>query len=62
MDLRTIRKQKGLTLKQLSDKSEVSFVYIAELERGDKKNPSAQILNRIAKALDVPITCLLEDR
>jgi len=61
LDIRALRKQKGLTLKELSQKSKVSFVYISELERGEKKNPSARILCRIANALDVPLKKLIDE-
>jgi transcriptional regulator with XRE-family HTH domain len=38
----------------------VSQAYLAELERGTKKNPSLPVLRRLAKALGVPVTALLE--
>jgi transcriptional regulator with XRE-family HTH domain len=34
--------------------------YIAQLESGWKKNPSLEILKRLARALGVPVTELLE--
>ena len=33
--------------------------HIVKLESGDKKNPSLDILKRLAKALGVPVTELL---
>jgi len=38
----------------------VTRSYIALLETGRKKNPSLAILQKIAKALGVPVTELLE--
>ncbi len=34
--------------------------YIAQFEPGKKKNPSLDVFKRIAKALGVPVTELLE--
>jgi transcriptional regulator with XRE-family HTH domain len=34
--------------------------YLALLETGDRKNPSLDVLKRLAKALGVPVTALLE--
>ena len=45
---------------QLAKKCAVTQGYIAQLEAGDKKNPSLDVLKRIAKALGVPVTELLE--
>lgn len=59
MNLRELRLARGYTLHQLSELSGVSLMYISELERGTKKNPSAQVLVNLAKSLDVPITTLL---
>jgi len=38
----------------------VGRTYIVKLESGDKKNPSLDVLKRLAKALGVPVTELLE--
>jgi transcriptional regulator with XRE-family HTH domain len=47
-----LRKKKKLSLKDLSDKSGVSGGYIWLLEKGHRKNPSADMMIRIADALD----------
>ena len=44
----------------LADEVGVSQAYIAKLESGDKKNPTLDLLKKIAKALGVPVTELLE--
>lgn len=57
----SLMKEKDMDLKGLSATSGVSYSYLADLRRGVKKNPSATILNKIAKALDVSITDLIDD-
>ena len=58
--LRTLRTGKGLTQVQLATKAKVTQAYVAKLESGDKTNPSLEILKRLAKALGVAVTKLLE--
>lgn len=58
--LREMRDGKGLTQVELAKRAKVTQAYIALLEAGDKKNPSLAILHRLAKALGVPVTKLLE--
>ena len=49
--LTIIRKSKGMTIYELSQLSGVSMGYICHLEKGSRKNPSKEIMERIAKAL-----------
>ncbi len=58
--LRRIREQKGLTQVQLAEKAQVTQPYIAKLETGVRVNPSIELLQRLAKALRVPVTELLK--
>lgn len=58
--LREIRRSKGFTMKELSNKSKVSQSYISDLENEKNNKPSIDILNKLAKALEVPLTKLLE--
>ena len=57
--LKTLREEKGLTQVDLANKAKVERTYIVKLESGDKKNPSLDILKKLAKALGVPVTELL---
>ena len=57
--LKTLREEKGLTQVDLANKAKVERTYIVKLESGDKKNPSLDILKKLAKALGVPVTDLL---
>ena len=58
--LKMLREEKGLTQVELAPKAHVTQSYVAMLEGGEKQNPSLAILKRLAKALDVPVTALLE--
>jgi transcriptional regulator with XRE-family HTH domain len=57
--LKTRREAKGLTQVELAKRARVTQTYIAKLESGDKQNPSLGTLQRLAKALGVPVTELL---
>jgi transcriptional regulator with XRE-family HTH domain len=58
--LRKLRADQGLTMAELAKKAQVTDAYIAQLETGKKKNPSLDVLKRLARALGVPVTELLE--
>ena len=45
--LRKIRKEKNMTIKELSDLSGVSMGYICHLERGTRKNPSRDVMETL---------------
>jgi len=45
---------------ELAKRAEVTDAYIANLETGNKANPSLTVLRRLARALGVPVTELLE--
>ena len=57
--LQRLRESKNMTQRDLADKAKVTPGYIAQLEMGVRKNPSLAVLQRIAKALGVPVTDLL---
>lgn len=59
--LRTLRKDKGLTLEQLAEKTDSSKGYIWELENRDLKKPSAEKLLKIAIELGVTTEFLLNE-
>ncbi len=54
--IKKYRIQKGLTLKEVADKCGISAGYLCHLEKGSRKNPSIEVMQKIAKALDKTIT------
>ncbi len=54
--VRRIREEKGMTLVKLSELSGVSVGYLCHLEKGSRKNPSIEIMEKISKALNKSIT------
>ena len=62
LKLKEIRQSKSLTFKELSKQSKVAIGYLADLENGKCNNPSLATLNKIAKALNVSVTELLDDK
>ncbi len=57
--LRTLRKQRGLTLKQVEKAAQVSNAYLSQIERGLRNPPHPDILNRLAKVYEVPVRELM---
>jgi putative transcriptional regulator len=49
--IKQIRNDASMTLKELHDKTDLSIGYLANLELGHKKNPSRDVMGKIAKAL-----------
>jgi transcriptional regulator with XRE-family HTH domain len=60
-NLKRLRGDKRLSQAGLSREAEVSPAYLSELESGQGKRPSGQVLMRLAKALGVTIAELLGD-
>lgn len=58
-NLKRIREQKNLTLAQLSEKTGLSKVMLTQLEKGGG-NPTINTIWKIAHALDVPYTAILD--
>lgn len=56
-DLRALRKARGLTLSDLSERLHRSVGWLSQVER-DKSNPSMSDLRLIAGALDAPVSLL----
>ena len=56
--IRKLRKQKGLSLRKLAEKVDISFVNIAHIENG-RVTTSEEIIKQLAKALDYDVDKLL---
>lgn len=57
--IREIRNQRGWTLKKLADQSKLNINTLSMVEKG-KTSPSIGTLQRLARALDVPITSFFD--
>ena len=57
--IRELREKKGLTQEELAFKAKVTPGYVAQLELGIRKNPSLDVVRRLAHALGVRLAELL---
>lgn len=58
--LRALRQERGLTLRGLAERSDLSFNTLGLIEHG-KTSPSVSTLQQLAAALAVPITAFFEE-
>lgn len=58
--IKEIRKSKGLTQEELSKKSGVKREYISQIEN-NRNSPNLRTLQKLAKALGVKVSDLLEE-
>ena len=59
-NIKKLRKQKGLSQDRLSKLADISYNTVIKLESGGIINPSIDTVQKLAKALDVPVDALLE--
>lgn len=50
--IKTIRTKNGVTLDILSQKTKLSIGYLSHLENGTRNNPSKEVMEKIAEALN----------
>ncbi len=53
------RNQQGLTLEVLSERAGVAIGYISQIEHGSKTNPTREVLESLARSLNVTVAFLL---
>jgi transcriptional regulator with XRE-family HTH domain len=58
LTVRRLRADRGFTLQALADESGVSKSYLGDIEKG-RKNPTTDVIEAIAEALEVPARELL---
>lgn len=51
--IKKMRNKKGLSSRELARRAGVSQAYLSQLETGKNNNPTAEIISKISKALDV---------
>ena len=54
--IKQFREEKGITLLELANISNVSIGYLSHLENGGRNNPSFNVMSKIANALNKNIT------
>lgn len=59
-NVRKIRQQRRMTQEKLAFEAEIDLTYVGGIERG-KRNPSLMVMARIAEALSVPLTKLMNE-
>jgi transcriptional regulator with XRE-family HTH domain len=59
MKLKAIREAKGMSQAAMAQKAQITREYVNRLEAG-RYDPTIGVLQRLAKALGVPVTALLE--
>jgi transcriptional regulator with XRE-family HTH domain len=57
---RRLRRERGITLRELAEQAQVSVPYLSEIERG-RKEPSSEILAAICRALGLELSDLLAE-
>jgi transcriptional regulator with XRE-family HTH domain len=58
--VRRLRRQRDWTQEQLGRRAGLKQAYISQVESGVRANPSAMVVKKLARALGVPVTELLE--
>lgn len=57
--IKKLRLMKGYSINELSERAGISKSYLSYIERGIQKNPSLQILSKLAHTLDTNLEHLL---
>jgi len=55
-NMKNMRIKKGISLTMLSTATGISMGYLSHLESGTRKNPSVEMMDRIAKFLNETVT------
>lgn len=58
--LKDLRKLKGYTIREVSDRSGVSSAYISQLENGNRAVPSPDILMKLSEGLNISYAELMK--
>lgn len=49
--IKKIRTERGLSVRELSEKTGIAYSYLNELENGNKNNPTKATMDKLAEAL-----------
>ncbi|TVY05654.1 helix-turn-helix domain-containing protein [Paenibacillus cremeus] len=59
-NITSLRKQRGLTLSELAERTGISKSYLSNIERNLKQNPSIHIIEKLSEVLKVDLKVLVE--
>lgn len=59
--MKEVLAEKKMSMNKLSQRSEVSYNIVKDIVRNPYKIVTTETVNRLARALEVPTTALLED-
>jgi transcriptional regulator with XRE-family HTH domain len=59
-ELRRLRLEKGVSLREVEKATEVSNAYLSQLENGKTEQPSPRVLHKLAEYYGVPYNRLME--
>jgi transcriptional regulator with XRE-family HTH domain len=59
-ELRRLRLEKGVSLREVEKETEVSNAYLSQLENGKTEQPSPRVLHKLAEYYKVPYNRLME--
>ena len=58
--IKKLRQQKKMSQDRLSKKADLALNTILKIETGENSNPTLETLQKIAKALDIPLEKLIK--
>lgn len=58
--IKKLRKRCGYTQEKLSDLADIDYKYLQRIEGKNPPNPKLETLERLAKALKIPVSKLLD--
>ncbi len=58
--LRNLRKERGLTLRDVERKVKISNAYLSQIERGERNIPTLKVLSKLSEAYGVSFADLVE--
>ena len=58
--IKKLRKKCGYTQEKLSDLADIDYKYLQRIEGKNPPNPKLETLERLAKALKIPVSKLLD--
>ena len=59
--LKKIRNHRGVSLRQMEERSGISNAYLSQLETGKVKNPSLDVLYKLSQYFDLPMDIFVVD-